>query len=83
VCDYISQANFSTFSLMAISLFERHTGENMFDLLVRFLDPVIPSWRTKCIAVSTDGARSMTGRCHSIPPNLRTRSSSHMVRLAC
>jgi hypothetical protein len=51
------------------TLVERQTGQNMFDVLVRSMDAVIPSWRRRCIAVSKDGVRSMTGRSQSIPPS--------------
>jgi hypothetical protein len=68
---------------MAISLFERHTGEKMFDVLVRFLDAAIPSWRTKCIAVSTDGARSMTGRSQGVVSRFHQVSEPGLIRIWC
>jgi hypothetical protein len=71
------------FHLMAIPLFERHTGENMFNVLARFLDAVIPSWRTKCIAVSTDGARSMTGRFQGVASRFHQVCKPGLIRIWC
>ena len=52
---------------MAIPMCERHTGENMFEVLKRFLDTVfLDSWREMCVSVSTGGARNMTGRVQGL-----------------
>jgi hypothetical protein len=71
------------FHLMAIPLFERHTGENTFDVVVRFLDAIIPSWRTNCIAVSTDGARSMTGRSQGVVSRFHQVCGPGLFRIWC
>ena len=47
--------------LVALPMYERHTGENMFILLERFLHALCPEWKQKLISVSTDGASNMTG----------------------
>ena len=49
--------------MVEIPVYERHTGEYMLKLLKLFLD-VVPSdtWSNKYVALSTDGARSMTER---------------------
>jgi hypothetical protein len=48
--------------LMAIPLFEQDTAENMFVVLKKLLDAVFnPTWKLKCISVSSDGARNMIG----------------------
>ena len=54
------------FHLLAIPLFESHTGENMFNVLVQFLDDLCTSWRDIFVSSSTDGARSMTGRIQGL-----------------
>ncbi|KAF1782349.1 hypothetical protein GQ600_6162 [Phytophthora cactorum] len=50
------------FHLVAIPLYERHTGAYMFDVSTRFLRALVPNWRDVVIAVSSDGAANMTGK---------------------
>ena len=71
------------FHLMAIPLFERHTGANMFDVLVRFMDAVVRDWRRRCIAVSTDGARSMTGRVQGVVTRIQQVCTRGLIRVWC
>ena len=71
------------FHLMAIPLFERHTGENMFSVLTRFLDAVVGEWKRRCIAVSTDGARSMTGRLQGLVTRIADVCGSGLLRIWC
>ena len=47
--------------VLAIPMFERHTGEYMFELFQKLFDELDPMWRQKLIGVTSDGARSMTG----------------------
>ena len=46
---------------ITIPIFNRHTGENMYDLISKFLDVICSEWCSKLIGVCTDGASSMTG----------------------
>lgn len=52
--------------LVSIPVFERHTGENMFNASTKFLDCICPEWRKTLVGVATDGARSMTGRIQGL-----------------
>ncbi|KAH6600274.1 hypothetical protein BASA50_002450 [Batrachochytrium salamandrivorans] len=49
------------FHLLALPLFDRHTGELMFEAFVKFMDALYPPWRETLVGMSTDGDRSMTG----------------------
>ena len=49
--------------LIALPMFERHTGAYMYELFKTFFDVLDESWTTKVIGVTTDGAANMTG-CH-------------------
>lgn len=69
------------FHLMAIPLFERHTGENMFDVLKSFLDSVICEWKRQCIAVSSDGAANMTGRARGLVTRMQSVCVGGLIRL--
>ena len=61
------------FHVVALPMFERHTGEAMFNILSKFLDNMCPVWRSIIVGVTTDGARNMTGRAHG---NLQQASLS-------
>jgi hypothetical protein len=47
--------------LLALPMFERHSGEYIFDLFNRLLSVLDPNWRQKIVGVTTDGAANMTG----------------------
>jgi hypothetical protein len=47
--------------LIAIPMRDRHTGENMINLVCTTLDNLAADWRKRIISVTTDGASSMTG----------------------
>ena len=47
--------------LLAIPLFQIHTGENMFAKTCKFPDALYPLWKETLIVVSSDGYLLMTG----------------------
>jgi hypothetical protein len=69
------------FHLLALPLFDRHTGENMFDVLVQFLNAFYPQWRDILVDSSTDGARPMTGRLRGLSTRLEQCSSAKLIRI--
>lgn len=71
------------FHLMAIPLFERHTGAAMFDTLGKFLDSVVASWKGSTISVSSDGAASMTGRISGLATRIQQVCEPGMIRVWC
>lgn len=54
------------YHMLAITLFEWHTAENMFNILMNFLNVLHPPWKDHLIGWSTDGAWSMTGQIHGL-----------------
>jgi hypothetical protein len=50
------------FHVVVVPVFERHIAENMFNMVVKFLDALYDRWRGKLIEVSFDGENMMTGR---------------------
>jgi hypothetical protein len=46
--------------LVAIPMFERHTAENLFNMVVKFLDALYGRWRDKLVGASSDGENTMT-----------------------
>lgn len=72
------------FHLMAIPLFERHTGVNMFVALRRFLVAVFTeSWSQKCISVSSDGARNMSGSVQGLVTRILNECPPGIIRIWC
>ena len=52
--------------VLAIPMYDRHTGENMFKLVSDVFDVICPTWRTKLISIGSDGAASMVGEYQGI-----------------
>ena len=71
------------FHLMAIPLFERHTGEAMFDALSKFLDAVVARWKSCTIAVATDEVANMTGRTSGLATRIQQVCEPGMMRIWC
>jgi hypothetical protein len=51
---------------IAIPMFERHTGVNMYSLISRFLDVISSTWRQKLLGIASDGATVMTGEFQGV-----------------
>jgi len=67
-------------------MFERHTAENIFNLIVRFLDALNGTttiWRAKLMFVSTDGENRMTGCHHGVVTRLKQVAEFLMLRIWC
>eukprot|EP00171_Calliarthron_tuberculosum_P016065 IDg16065t1 len=69
--------------LLALPLFERHTGEYMFETTCKFLDALYPQWKETLLAVSSDGARSMTGRVQGFLTRIGAVAAPGMMRVWC
>jgi hypothetical protein len=48
--------------LVAMSMFERHSAENIFNLIAKFMDALYSKWHAKLISVSTDHENTMMSR---------------------
>ena len=72
------------FHLIAIMLYERNTGKNMFEVLKRFLDAIfLESWSKKYVAVSTDGAWNMTFRVQGLVTRIQDFCLPGMLQIWC
>ena len=70
--------------LVAIPIYEQHTGENMFTLVMRVLDVVCPQWRRQLIGVGSDSANSMTGHLQGVVTRLaRESANTKFYRVWC
>jgi hypothetical protein len=55
---------------VALPMFDWHTGEVMFQMVVSFLDVLHPSWKVHLLGVSSDGAHNMTSRVFGVVTRL-------------
>ncbi|KAH9573897.1 hypothetical protein CY35_01G025600 [Sphagnum magellanicum] len=51
---------------VALPMFDWHTGEVMFQMVVSFLDVICLGWKVHLLGVSSDGACNMTGRVSGV-----------------
>ncbi|KAH8933356.1 hypothetical protein BDL97_18G026700, partial [Sphagnum fallax] len=75
--------NIHNFHLLALPMNERHTGQSMFDMIVKVLDVIFPGWRDSLIGVATDGAKNMTGRHVSLLTFLDNATGPNFIRVWC
>jgi hypothetical protein len=50
------------FHLLSIPVYERHTGETIFNAFSKAMDALFPDWRETITGASSDGEEKMTGR---------------------
>ena len=67
--------------LLAIPLFQSHTGENMFATTCKLLDALYPLWKEALIAVSSNGDRLMAGRTQGLLTRIDRVTSHGMIRV--
>ena len=68
---------------IAIPMFDRHTSENIFNLVSTFLDIVCPNWRSKLIGIGSDGANVMTGHMQGVVTRLEQQVQGKLYRTWC
>lgn len=72
------------FHLLALPLYDKHTGELLTRALIKFLDALHAPWRDILVGVATDGARSMTGRIRGVATLLEQEVSGRkLIRVWC
>ena len=65
-------------------MYDQHTGENMFTLMMRILDVICPQWRRQLIRVGSDGTNSMTGHLQGVVTRLARESmNTKFYRVWC
>ena len=68
---------------MAIPMYDKHTGELMFNLITKLLTAIYPDWQKKLLGVSTDGASSMTGSVRGLATRLEAVIAHKLYRIWC
>lgn len=69
--------------LIALPMFDRHTGEIITALLERLFDALFKDWKTSLIGLTTDGDRTMTGRVRGVVTRLERQLGRGVVRVWC
>jgi len=69
--------------IMAIPMYDKHTGELMFNLITKLLTAIYPDWQKKLLGVSTDGASSMTGSVRGLATRLEAVIAHKLYRIWC
>ena len=64
-------------------MFDRHTSENIFNLVSTFLNVVCPNWRAKLIGIGSDGANVMTGHMQGVVTRLEQQVQGKLYRTSC
>ena len=69
--------------LLAIPMYESHSGESMFSLLNNCMTALDENWTSKVIGITTDGAASMTGTRSGLVSRLQSVTSPGLYRIWC
>jgi hypothetical protein len=69
--------------LVMIPMFDRHTTNNIFNMLVKFFDTLYGKWCAKLIGMSSDGGNTMTGRHTSLVTRMIACADNPMLRIWC
>jgi hypothetical protein len=69
--------------LLALPMFERHSGEYIFDLFDRLLSVLDPAWRKQIVGVTTDGAANMTGSDRGAVSRIEREACQGFYRAWC
>jgi hypothetical protein len=69
--------------MLAIPMFERHTADNMYNLISRVLDIICPMWRSKILGIGSDGAPTMTGCIQGVVTQLEQQAEHPIYRIWC
>ncbi|KAF4041411.1 hypothetical protein GN244_ATG06410 [Phytophthora infestans] len=69
--------------LLAIPMYDSHTGEAMFNAIIPVLDVLCPDWKEVMLGVTTDGERKMTGSSKGMATRFQKVCSSGFMRVWC
>ncbi len=69
--------------LVAIPMFDRHTADNIFNMLVKFLDAPYGKWCAKLIGMSSNDENTMTGRHTALVTRMITCAKNLVLRIWC
>lgn len=77
------QGEILNFHIVSVPVFERHTGENIFNVSANFLDCICREWRKTLVGVATDAACSITGRIQGFETRFEQKELYGLIRIWC
>ncbi len=77
------KGNLQNLHLLAIPIWEQHTGEYQYNLVVSLLDVLAPNWRHELIGTAMDGASTMTGCIQGTCTHLSNECHSRIFQIWC
>jgi hypothetical protein len=69
--------------IVAMPMFESHTGLHMLDVVTEVMKSLDTSWKRKIIGVTTDGAPNMTGSRSGLATRIQNVASPGFMRVWC
>ena len=69
--------------VLAIPVFERHTGENMYKTAEKAFDALHGNWKNKIVGISTDGEKKMTGQISGVATRFQEIAKPGFIRVWC
>jgi hypothetical protein len=66
-----------------IPMFDRHTTNNIFNMLVKFLDTLYGKWCAKLISMSSNDENTMTGRHTGLVTHMIACAQNPVLRIWC
>jgi len=64
-------------------MFERHTADNLVELITRILDVLCSNWREKLIGLGSDGENKMTGQHAGVVTQIERQAQHRVYRTWC
>jgi len=71
------------FHMLAVPMFAKHFGEEMFKLLSNSLSALDSDWKMKIVGITTDGAASMTGVRKGIVSRIQAVAAKGLIQVWC
>ena len=69
--------------LVALPMFERHTSQKLYEMIVKFMDALYIAWRKKLLGMTTDGENVMTGRHSGLVTRIVACAENRVIRVWC
>lgn len=69
--------------VIAIPIFERHTADNIYHLIVQFLNIICSLWRQRLLGIAADSANVMTDEFQGVITHLEQQTPHKVYRIWC
>ena len=83
ICLHLDHTSIVNLHVLAIPVFNRHTGLVIFEVASKALDVLCKSWRDVVIGVSMDGEKKMTGHVSGVVTSFQQVSKPGFIQIWC